>query len=64
MNQLIYAFLSHTHCWCEVGMLKVPAMLGADDEMTQISIVMWDIDVAYLITCRMMHGPSIQLGIG
>ena len=25
MDQLIYAFLSHTHYWYEVGMLKVPA---------------------------------------
>ena len=25
MNQLIYASLSHTHYWYEVGMLKVPA---------------------------------------
>ena len=24
MDQLIFAFLSHTHCWYEVGMLKVP----------------------------------------
>ena len=26
MDQLIYASLSHTHYWYEVGMLKVPAM--------------------------------------
>ena len=26
MDQLICASLSHTHCWYEVGMLKVPAM--------------------------------------
>ena len=25
MDQLIYASLSHTHYWYEVGMLKVPA---------------------------------------
>ena len=25
MDQLICASLSHTHCWYEVGMLKVPA---------------------------------------
>ena len=25
MDQLIYAYLSHTHYWYEVGMLKVPA---------------------------------------
>ena len=27
MDQLIYAYLSHTHYWYEVGMLKVPADL-------------------------------------
>ena len=26
MDQLIFASLSHTHCWYEVGMLKVPAV--------------------------------------
>ena len=26
MDQLIFASLSHTHYWYEVGMLKVPAM--------------------------------------
>ena len=25
MDQLIFASPSHTHSWCEVGMLKVPA---------------------------------------
>ena len=28
MNQLIFASLSHTHYWYEVGMLKVPAVLS------------------------------------
>ena len=27
MDQLIFASLSHTHYWYEVGMLKVPAVL-------------------------------------
>ena len=26
VNQLIFASLSHTHYWYEVGMLKVPAL--------------------------------------
>ena len=26
MDQLIFASLSHTHYWYEVGMLKVPAV--------------------------------------
>ena len=29
MDQLIYAYLSHTHYWYEVGMLKVPAVARA-----------------------------------
>ena len=29
MNQLMYASLSHAHYWYEVGMLKVPAHIGA-----------------------------------
>ena len=29
MDQLIYASLSHAHYWHEVGMLKVPAHIGA-----------------------------------
>ena len=28
MDQLIFASLSHTHYWYEVGMLKVPAVVG------------------------------------
>ena len=28
MDQLIFASLSHTHYWYEVGMLKVPAVYG------------------------------------
>ena len=28
MDQLIFASLSHTHYWYEVGMLKVPALVG------------------------------------
>ena len=28
MDQLIFAFLSHTHYWYEVGMLKVPDNVG------------------------------------
>ena len=27
MDQLVYASLSHTHYWYEVGMLKVPAVI-------------------------------------
>ena len=27
MDQLIFASLSHTHYWYEVGMLKVPAII-------------------------------------
>ena len=30
MDQLIYASLSHTHYWYEVGMMKVPAFFTPD----------------------------------
>ena len=33
MDQLISAFLSHTHYWYEVGMLKVPAMVKAKSRL-------------------------------
>ena len=36
MNQLIFASLSHTHYWYEVGMLKVPAVVtpaGTSNEL-------------------------------
>ena len=26
MGQFMCASISHTHCWCKVGMLKVPAI--------------------------------------
>ena len=44
MNQLIFASLSHTHYWYEVGMLKVPACIGRDDihvQLTSIRLVWW-----------------------
>ena len=31
MDRLIFASLSHTHYWYEVGMLKVPAVISKDD---------------------------------
>ena len=33
MDQLIFASLSHTHYWYEVGMLKVPAVRGAGKDI-------------------------------
>ena len=33
MDQLLFAFLSHTHCWYEVGMLKIPAVYCYDKEL-------------------------------
>ena len=31
IDQLIFASLSHTHCWYEVGMLKVSAFISKND---------------------------------
>ena len=41
MDQLIFASLSHTHYWYEVGMLKVPAviLLVANPARGQLNIV-------------------------
>ena len=42
MDQLIFASLSHTHYWYEVGMLKVPALgtqsFKVKNEDTRISL--------------------------
>ena len=35
MDQLIFASLSHTHYWYEVGMLKVPAVVGGTGNLTR-----------------------------
>ena len=40
MDQLIFASLSHTHYWYEVGMLKVPAMHIVDSVQERASDVM------------------------
>ena len=34
MDQLIFASLSHTHYWYEVGMLKVPAVYSSTSTLT------------------------------
>ena len=36
MDQLIYASLSHTHYWYEVGMLKVPGLSAINVIGTQL----------------------------
>ena len=44
MDQLIFASLSHTHYWYEVGMLKVPAVVGSrefDSCQTRITCVIF-----------------------
>ena len=35
MDQLIFASLSHTHYWYEVGMLKVPGLLHIDSNLNR-----------------------------
>ena len=39
MDQLICAFLSHTHYWYEVGMLKVYAMVNINTEAVDIQVL-------------------------
>ena len=41
MDQLIFASLSHTHYWYEVGMLKVPADTTRDWKVTALEADMW-----------------------
>ena len=62
MDQLIFASLSHTHYWYEVGMLKVPAVraawmlypnkLGVESRSLQDAtigeLVLWDV-----VSCRL-----------
>ena len=38
MDQLIFASLSHTHYWYEVGMLKVPAVVNTGDLASKYNI--------------------------
>ena len=38
MDQLIFASLSHTHYWYEVGMLKVPAVCCCADELSTLRL--------------------------
>ena len=47
MDQLIFASLSHTHYWYEVGMLKVPAVRSV--EITGSAIIY--LDVKYNARC-------------
>ena len=40
MDQLIFASLSHTHYWYEVGMLKVPAVVYNPSDIDNIDYVL------------------------
>ena len=47
MDQLIFASLSHTHYWYEVGMLKVPAVVNSV-EFSLIKVAVRYIPVQYI----------------
>ena len=62
MDQLIFASLSHTHYWYEVGMLKVPAVLyccrnswGGDCDVMILAAalaIFWPTRVSGVCLCR------------
>ena len=48
MHQLIFAALSHTHYWYEVGMLKVPAIYqGSSNDSKKYLVVLMSIISMY-----------------
>ena len=49
MDQLIFASLSHTHYWYEVGMLKVPAGISSLRYHKQ-NVAMWQYQQVVLVT--------------
>ena len=51
MDQLIFASLSHTHYWYEVGMLKVPAMNAIGTQLrdpVNYGLTRWRMAVSYM----------------
>ena len=58
MDQLIFASISHTHYWYEVGMLKIP-VYAPDKEMIHSGL--WCIYAVYCIAItyiRLVSSPS------
>ena len=55
MDQLIFASLSHTHYWYEVGMLKVPALYNNSSPYSQLKQLAINNNthytVQYLLSC-------------
>ena len=65
MYQLIYASLSHTHYWYEVGMLKVPAVQSTTYMLykarsTQISTILFITVVTVLFPASFFHELTIH----
>ena len=73
MDQLIFASLSHTHYWYEVGMLKVPAwsevkavefLQPANDNICAVSVLVLDVvyklRVAHYGLCLCFHPPTMR----
>ena len=48
MDHLIFASLSHTHYWYEVGMLKVPALLSREPQIRLALVILLSPDVVVL----------------
>ena len=58
MDQLIFASLSHTHYWYEVGMLKVPAVLLYGTCLAVALLVVVIVFTLYLITHEFYRGKT------
>ena len=60
MDQLIYASLSHTHYWYEVGILKVPAIYSKVKRINRGQISLPVIPNSYLDTLLKAGSESIE----
>ena len=65
MDQLIFASLSHTHYWYEVGMLKVPAVymriFRVQFRFSQVPRLVKFLDRIYLVQTSAQSNAHAQL---
>ena len=59
MDQLIFASLSQTHYWYEVGMLKVPAVRDKRKELGSSLNTCQGYDIQMLLIHRLSYGPAL-----
>ena len=61
MDQLIFASLSHTHYWYEVGMLKVPAWGEIQTRTEYIVVVVFTLKAVPVSTQYFLTSVLVQL---